>query len=168
MEGFTAQEVAEATQACVMQQRLGCPTDREFDQMVSTPTVSRLNVSPSAVSNSHLIYGPNVENLKGRDTRQQTGRIDATYLNIPEKVYVRYRMVVLSADVMYVNEIPFLSTHLSGIGLFTAEHVTSRSADQLGKLLKKVICFYTRNRFKVQAAFMDQEFEAIAAHVPKL
>ena len=68
----------------------------------------------------------------------------------------------LSADVMFVNGIPFLTTLSRKIQLRTAEFLPSRTASQLSKSLKKVMRLYYRGGFNVRVILMDMEFVKLA------
>ena len=48
------------------------------------------------------------------------------------------------------------------------EHIPSRTANQLGSSLIKIVNFYTRRGFFVNVILMDQEFDKIVDEVPKL
>eukprot|EP00804_Cyclotella_cryptica_P005973 CCRYP_000226-RA/>CCRYP_000226-RA protein AED:0.48 eAED:0.48 QI:0/-1/0/1/-1/0/1/0/76 len=63
---------------------------------------------------------------------------------------------------MFVNGIPFFTTLSRGIRMFTAEHLPSRTAAQLGHSLTKVLNIYRRGGFVVRVVLMDMEFELLA------
>ena len=62
---------------------------------------------------------------------------------------------------MFVSGIPFLVTLSRGIRLCTAEYMPTRTADQLGGGLKKVLNLYRRGGFIVRVILMDMEFESL-------
>ena len=63
---------------------------------------------------------------------------------------------------MLVSGIPFLVTLSRGIRLYTAEYMPTRTADQLGSGLKKVLNLYRRGGFIVRVILMDMEFESLS------
>jgi hypothetical protein len=75
---------------------------------------------------------------------------------------VFHKVVTLTADLMFVSGIPFLVTLSRGIRLYTAEYMLTRTADQLGSGLKKVLNLYCRGGFIVRVILMDMEFESLS------
>ena len=67
--------------------------------------------------------------------------------------------MTLVANVMFVNNIPFLVTLSHGIKFVTAEHVKSTTAKQLAKSIKRVMQLYGRVGMVVQTVLMDMEFD---------
>ena len=70
--------------------------------------------------------------------------------------------MTLTADVVFVNGVPFLVTLSRRIRLRTAEYVPSRTGPILAHSLKKVLNVYTRGGFMVNVILMDQEFDKVA------
>ena len=67
----------------------------------------------------------------------------------------------MTADLMFVNGIPFMITFSQNIRLVTTEHVPTRTARQLAKSLMKVVKLYARGGFVVRLVLMDMEFDKI-------
>ncbi len=74
---------------------------------------------------------------------------------------------VLLADVMFVNDVPFLVSSSRNINLITIEHVPRLTASKLGYLLQRIIRVYARAGFTVRTILMDNEFEKVKDHVPE-
>ena len=74
--------------------------------------------------------------------------------------------MTLTADVMYVNDIKFLTTRSQRIRLLTAEFIPTRTAAQLSSSVKKKINLYAKAGFVVNVVLMDQEFDKIASKIP--
>ena len=68
------------------------------------------------------------------------------------------KSVVLVADVMFVNGLPFFVTMSRNIRLYTVEHIPSRSVKQLSRSLTKILKTYGARGFVVTLALMDREF----------
>ena len=109
------------------------------------------------ITNSRVIFGPDLPELQGRTTRKKSTRAMPVYMGIPRGIYERYKYIVLTADVMFVNGIIFLVTLSRGIRLYTTEHVPNRKKDQLARSLSRIINLYARGGFRVRAIMMDTE-----------
>ena len=82
-------------------------------------------------------------------------------MGMPRAIYERYKDIVLTADVMFVNGIAFLVTLSRGIRLYTTEHLTNRKKDQLARSLNRITNLYARGGFRVRTIMMDMEFEKV-------
>ena len=66
--------------------------------------------------------------------------------------------MTLVADLMFVNNIPFLVTLPRGIKSVTAENIKPRTGKQLAKSIKRVMQVYSRGGTIVQTVLMSMEF----------
>ena len=82
-------------------------------------------------------------------------------MGIPRAIYERYKDIVLTADVMFVNGIAFLVTLSRGIRLYTTEHLPNRKKDQLARSLSRITNLYARGGFCVRTIMMDMDFEKV-------
>ena len=64
------------------------------------------------------------------------------YLDIPRDYYRLHHFVTLTADIMFVNGLPFLTIMSRDVRFGTAGHVPSRTARQLVKSLMEVVKVY--------------------------
>ena len=85
---------------------------------------------------------------------------------IDHDFHKRNCFVTLTADVMHVNGIKFLTTRSRQIRLLTAEFIPTRTAAQLSSSVKKIINLYAKAGFTVNVVLMDQEFDKIAGKIP--
>ena len=79
-----------------------------------------------------------------------------------------HKMVTITADVMFINEILCLVTFSRKIKFRTAECVPKRTAKSLAKHLEKVLVLYARGGFIVNLALVDKSFDAVKEYVPLL
>ncbi|EJK68915.1 hypothetical protein THAOC_09872, partial [Thalassiosira oceanica] len=80
--------------------------------------------------------------------------------------YELHKFVTLCGDIMFVNGVAFLCTFSRDIRFFTAEHVPTRTAKQLGSSLKKIIRLYANGGFIVRLILMDGESEKVKGELP--
>ena len=69
--------------------------------------------------------------------------------------------MTLSADVMFVQRLPFLVTLSRRIRYVTVQFVPQKTAGELANAQKLVIGLYRRTGFICQTALMDGEFEKV-------
>ena len=130
--------------------------------MVSGPSgISNIPVYPADISNASVLYGAKpLDEVRGKTVRMKPDRVrtDVGTVEVPRGIYNQHQFVTLTADVMFVNGVPFLVTLSRQIRLRTAEHIPTRSASQLSSSLIKVCRMYERGGFTVKMILMDQEF----------
>ena len=99
--------------------------------------------------------------MRGKTVRQRPERVVPEYLGIPRDFYRLHHFVTLTADVMFVNGLAFFTTLGRDIRFGTAEHVPSRTAKQLAKLLMKVVKIYAHGGFVVRNVLMDGDLRKL-------
>ena len=166
IEGYTKREVEAAALVRKARIRVGCAPPKEFANIVSQCTLGNTPFTPLDLQRADAIFGPDVPNLKANSVRDKPTRVEVEVLPIPRDYYTLNNFVTLTADVMFVNEVPFLTTLSRRIRLFTVEHLSSRSAKQLSSSLNKVIQYYKRANFIVNVILMDQEFDKVVDELP--
>ena len=76
-------------------------------------------------------------------------------MKIPKYFYQLHKFVTLTADVMFVDGIPFLVTFSRNILLVTCKHAHTRTSGQLDKSLMKTVKLYARFVFVTHLVLMD-------------
>ena len=120
------------------------------------------------LDNARAIFGTYLAGIRGKIVRQKPNRVDTSEIMVPRHFYATHRIVTLTANVMFVNGVPFLVTLSRKIRLFTVEYLLSRTAVQLRNYLAKVIKLYAREGFSVQTILMDQEFDKVIDQLPEV
>ena len=67
-------------------------------------------VSPTYITNAHVIYVPDLAGVQGKTVRKKLTTVDMEKLRIPNDFYLLHRFVTLTADVMFVNGVEYLTT----------------------------------------------------------
>ncbi len=134
--------------------------------MVRERLLTNCPITVRDVDNANRIFGPDLANLRGKMTRTKMECVRVEYVQIPWDFVQLHKYVMLVADVMFVNGLPFLVTSLRGLSLVTIEHLPSRTAKRLAQTLERVFRIYTTAGFVVQTAMMDVEFEKLKTLLP--
>ena len=107
--------------------------DDKFKQMVSSKSLKNCSVAANDVTNAWSIFGPNRPGLRGKTVQQRQERVVPEYSDIPRNFYRLHHFGTLTADIMFVNKLPLLTTMSPDSRFGTAEHVPSCTAKQLAK-----------------------------------
>ncbi len=107
-EGITNKQVKWAHQACCLMMMTGVPTEQAFLSMVHLNQLEDCPVTHDDIKNAHTIFGPDLTNIRGKTVRWSPERVDTDYVEFLLYLLSLHKNVMLVADVMVVNSIPFL------------------------------------------------------------
>lgn len=167
-EGFSKEQVKRAIKARKLQAMLGSPAKGDFEAMVRGKLIDDCPVDVSDLQNAHTIFGPDLAGLRGRTVRRRPERVTTNIVSIPRDFVLLHKFVTLTADIMFVNGVPFLVTRSRNIQLITVEFLRRRTAKIIGDKLTRVLHLYQRAGFTIQTALMDKEFDSVAHQCPTL
>jgi hypothetical protein len=167
-KGFTRHNIEKATEAQCLQGMIGNPTEREFTGMVHEKLITNCPVTVHDIKNANLMYGPDLPNKRGKQTRTKPDRVRVEIAQIPWDFVQLHKYVTLVAGVMFVNGLPFLVTSSRGISLVTIEYLPSRTVKRLVNTLNRVITIYGAAGYIVQISLMDIEFEKLKPLMPSI
>jgi hypothetical protein len=161
-EGFTKREVQDAITAHKAQAMTSHPTDaHQFLEMLRNKTIKSCPIKPEHITNARSIFGPSIAGVRGKTIRRKPEQVEAEPGRIPDDFHRLHRFVVITADVMFVNGIAFLTTLSRKLQLSTVEQLPSRTAMQLSNSLTKIVRLYAHTGFIVRVIMMDQEFDKV-------
>ena len=90
------------------------------------------------------------------------------YIQIPGDLIQRNKYVILTADVLYANNLSFVITYGRGIGFIMAKFMPNRIATQLVHNLKIINSLYFRASFIIQTILMNIEFDKVVPEIPEV
>ena len=158
---YIKKEVEADILARKVQARVVHPSDAEFKNMVRDKLLENCPLKIEHITNKNITFGPNVTGLRGKSVRTKTTRVEREYIPIPRYFYVLHKFVMLKADVMFVNGLPFLIPLSRKIKMFTAKYIPNRTAAQMISCLNKIVKLYARNGFVLTIVIMDMEFKRL-------
>ena len=135
--------------------------DERFKEIVSGSSLNNFPVEFKDVSNSYAIFGANSNSFRGASTRHKPKRVKEEYIKVLKGFHHLHKTNVLTADVVFVNGIPFIVIFLRNIVLIICECVPTRTAGQLAKYLMKIVKLYSRCGFVTRLVLMDMQFEKV-------
>lgn len=119
------------------------PTSKMKD-LVRNNRLKNCSITLTDIDNANFIYGTARSNLRGGTTRTKPGKVNNVKIEIPRDFYKLHKFVSLSADVMFCNGIPFLTTVSADINFLTAEFLPTRKAQHLSSTLTKVLNLWSQ------------------------
>ena len=88
------------------------------------------------------IFGPNLGSLKGKTVWRPNKHVQAGSSAVPRRILEIHWDMVLSMDIMFVNNVLFLVTSSCNICFSTVESLPSRQVGTITTCLKKVTHLY--------------------------
>ena len=128
---FAKENVRRATLARKSQSRVGNLSDSKFKLMVSKNSVKKCPVQHKHMTNASLIFSLDLQGMGGKTARRPSKRVETGHMSIPDNFHQLHHFVTLTADIMFVNGVPFLTTLSRNIRIFTSEHVPTCTGKQL-------------------------------------
>ena len=107
-EGFTKKQVQQATTARRIMSMIGAPTEREYQGLVRLNMLPDCPITNADIVNAHKIFDTDLANLRGKTVRRRPEHVSGEIIDIPQQILDNQSNVTLSADVMFVNGVPFL------------------------------------------------------------
>lgn len=161
---FSAREVADAEKARRLFIVACRPSWADFLSTLSRHSIAGCPVTARDAQNALKIYGQDLGVLKGRTVREVPERVRINEAPTPVELEHLKEHVVLAADIMFVDEIPFLIAISRAIQLITCVVLNDRSGGTLLAQLKRMVSAYTQRGFAVKTLITDGErgFSAIA------
>ena len=109
-KGFTQREYDRALQARKLMHIVGAPTVDNFKSMLRQNIIVNCPITTQDVTNAEKIFGKDVSSLKGKSTRPRPTTVINDYVDIPRDIVENNSEVELCMDIMFINELPFLTT----------------------------------------------------------
>jgi hypothetical protein len=167
-KGFTKQQVKNAEHARRLRGMVATPSERIFQGMVRHNLLKHCPVTNEDVHNAHAIFGPDLTNIRGKTVRHKPQQVVMAYVEIPRDFSTNLNRGTLVVDVIFVNLVPFLVSASRNINLITIKHAPDQKASKLGYLLERIVRVYARAGITVQKILMDNKFNKVKDHVPRV
>ena len=150
-----------------MQGMMGHPLKRDFEAVVSHKPIENLPINANDAKHASVIFGSDLAGIRGKMVRRRPEHVDAEEgcVALPQSLLTNNRVVMLCADVFFVNRLPFLISLSRKIGL-TVEFTPCRTAKLLTKHLLGAVNLYHRAGYILRMIMMDGEFKSIQELTP--
>ena len=158
MKFYTPREIKRAKQARELLSILGSPSVRDLKKALAMNAIANCPITTADVELAEAIFGPDLGTLKGKTTRKTPAPLVTDKISIPKELYERRDALELCIDIMFVNEMPFLSTISRAIYYRTAQSLPTRTHRDIYKALDEVIRIYEPAQFRISKLVCDGEF----------
>jgi hypothetical protein len=107
MRGFTREQVLKAKGARDALAMMAHLPDEQIKHLMSSNNVVNVPFSLTDFTNGRVLFGPDRASLRGKTTRKRPHRVCPELVTIPPALFEQLQCVILAADVMFANGLPF-------------------------------------------------------------
>jgi len=163
--GYTQQQFEDARKARRLYHIMGCPTVQNFKHILRQNIIKNCPVTIEDVNNAEKIFGPDIGTMKGKTTRSQPPAVKKDNIEIPKELLEKHQDLILYMDVMFINNIPLLTSIDGLIRYRSLIPLQSRDKDELYRGIDAILRNYNKAGFRIKELYCDGEFKALIDEV---
>ena len=149
---YTRKEIKHALQAKEFIKNAGYPSRNEAIHLIRDGNINNVPVGVDDVNRYYDIYGPMVEQVRGKSTTKKVRFIgDETDSGLKEQRKIQK----LTSDVMYLMKLPFLVSIASPLELMISSTLASQTMTSLGQALQVQINLLRSRGFDTNLVIVD-------------
>ena len=157
-DGVSQRQIQGAERARDLYSKLAYPSLTDFKWMVQSNSIQDCPVTLNDIVLAEKIWGPNIAALKGKTTRSTPKPVTTDYLQVPKGILDLHKEVYLTADIFFVNQVPFLLTYSRHLCFTTVTHLSDRKIQTIVSAYGEVHQLYHRRGFHINTLALDGEF----------
>ena len=160
-KSFTKRQIKAAEEAKSLYSKLAYPSMNDFKWIIRSHQIKNCPVLVRDIDTAWKTWGKDIAALKGKTTRTKPLPVSWDLVEVPKEILKLHKEVFLTADIFFVNRIPFFLT-LSRVICFTAvNHLANRTVPHIFKAFKKIYLYYLHRGFRITTVHVDGEFEPL-------
>jgi hypothetical protein len=147
---------------------LGYPSMKDFKWILQS---NQIKDSPVSVVDAEVILkirGPNIAALKGKTTHSKPEVVVMDIVRIPKEIREVHKIISMSIDIFFINQIPFFITLSWNICFTMVTHLANRKLVNIFKAFKGIYVYYLQRGFQITTVTGDGEFEPMQELMNKL
>ena len=168
MLGFTKRQIKGAEAARALYITLCYPSLKAFKWVIRSNQIKDCPVTVQDVDAATKIWGKSIAALKGKTTRSKPAQVAKDFVKVPVELLNLHKEVFLTADIFFVNKIPFFLTLSRKICFTAVNHLANRTVPEIFKAFKEIYQFYLQRGFRITTVHADGEFEPLKALIASL
>ena len=107
---------------------------------------------------SYEIWDKNIVDLKGNTTVKKQIHVVGNLVKVPREIIKLHKDVFVTADIIFVNGIPFFILLSRNIIFTMVNHLTDSKSNTLFKSPKWIYMYYIKRGFIITTLHVDGEF----------
>ena len=136
-EGFMKRQLKSTEAARALHAVLSYPSMKDFKWVICSNQIMNCPVTVQDIKVAHKIWGTNIAALKGKTTHGKPNMVAGDLVKVPAKLLNLHREVTLTADIFFVNKIPFFLMMNQKICFMVVNHLANRTFHRFSRLSRK-------------------------------
>ncbi len=165
MSGFTKRQLKGARSARFLYKKLACPSVGDFRWVVQANQIEDCPVKVQDIDVAAQVWGKDLDALKGKTTRSRPIHVAADFIKVPKELLKLHKEVYITADIFFVNKIPFFLTLSRRIRFTAVNHLADRKIKSIFKAFEEIYKFHLNQGFRVTTVHSDGEFAPMQAMI---
>ena len=142
---------------------LSYPSWKDFKWIIHSNQIKDCPVMVQDVDAALKIWGKNIAALKGKTAWSKPILVATVFVKIPKELLKLHKEVFLTADIFFVNKIPFFLMLSCKICFTAVNHLGNRTVPEIFKVFKEIYQYYLHCGFCITTMHADAEFEPLQA-----
>jgi hypothetical protein len=155
---YSKREYRDAELAKKLIRNLGFPSARQVIDMIQSGSILECPITVHDVVRANEIFGPDIPSLKGKTSHKKTPAFKTEFINKPTT-----EQQVLHADVMFIDNMPYLISISTPMNLLLSTSLDSRSKEDIAEAIISQVNTYKSEGFIVKMIECDGEGGIIVA-----
>ena len=166
MAEYTRREIDNAKKARLLYKKIGNPSEQDFSEILKEGRIRNCPLTPDDARRALHIWGPEVQTLEGKMTKQQNKGIpNYKPILIPAPIIDKYKTIRLFIDIFWVNGSPYFHTISEHIKFRTVAPIQNRTKRTLLMETRAILHLYATRGFIISRIEGDREFSCIVNDV---
>ena len=140
-EGFTRKEYEGTREARQEMHLLGFLSEQDSENIVRSNMIVNCPVKFYDVKKAKLIFGPDINLLKGKLVRRKPAMVVTDYSEIPRESLESRKELEVSTYILFIKKIPFLVSISGRLKFTTIEYLSSKNKIALVTSINKIVSY---------------------------
>jgi hypothetical protein len=155
---FSKRQIKDAEVPRTLYRTLDRLSMKDFKWIIRSHQIKDNPVTVQDIEVAISIWGKNISALKGETTRKKSIPVARDYVKVPTELLKLHKEVFLTADIYFVNIIPFFLTLSRKICITAVNHLASRTVPTIFKAFKEIYQYYLQQGFCITVLHADGDF----------
>ncbi len=140
--GFTKRQIKATEVARSLYSKLNYSSWKDFQWIIQSNPIKDCPVTVEHIDTALKIWGKNVMALKGKNTPTRPDPVARDFVKVPVELLKLHKEVYITANLFFVNKIPFFLTLICKICFTAINHLVDRTVLQIFMAFKDICQYY--------------------------
>ena len=167
---YSKQQIKEADMAAELYGTVTYHSVADYIWAIHSDQIKEFPVTVQDIDVTIAIWGKDIFAIKGKTTRKKKIPVTEDLIQVPKELINIHRDIFMTADIFFVNAIPFFLTLSIKICFTMVHHIADRKAKTIYNAFNEVYIYYRKRGFRIITLHTVGEFAPLQAmiteHIP--